>query len=75
MPSRDISQELKAIYPNIDEFSINKTILENLSEDSHDTLTIATIHLKRWLGKHDKTKIKDWLSIRSKADSLKVIWY
>ena len=73
--THDISQELKALHPNVHEFTISKTILEDLMEDSYDTLTIAAIHFHKRPSSTEKKKLESWLKIRSKADSLKLILY
>ena len=73
--THDISQELKALHPNVHEFTISKTILEDLKEDSYDTLTIAAIHFHKRPSSTEKKKLESWLKIRSKADSLKLILY
>ena len=73
--SREISKELSTLYPEIKEFSIYKTVLENMQENSFDTLTIANIHFDKTPQRLDQKKIQDWLTIRSKSDSLKMILY
>jgi len=73
--SHEIAQELSTLYPSIQEFSISKTVLENMKENAFDTLTIATIRFEKAPSTSQKEKIERWLTIRSKSDSLKLISY
>lgn len=67
-PVNDIKAELAVQYPAISNLSIGDMI-----NDEQDTLCYAILDFKRLPYRKDQQKIRDWLDIRLKSDSLIVV--
>lgn len=72
-PIPDISKEIKALYPNIDQYTLNNAVLFNLDSTRRDTITLFTAKTKRPLSTADKQKLVNWIKQRLKSDSVKLI--
>ena len=71
--SSEVASELKTLYPNTREFSINRSILTSMDSLKQDTVMLAYIKFSRRPGITDIKKIQGWLEARLKSNSVKVI--
>ncbi len=74
-PVEDISRELKTQYADIKEFTLNTSIIFEMDSISPDTVCLAYANFKRRPKKSDIKKIEDWLKVRTKTESLRLIIY
>ena len=68
-PVNDMSSELKVQYPSFQSMSICDMIT-----NSNDTLSHAILRFSPPIYRKDKKKVSEWLKVRSKADTLIVIF-
>lgn len=68
-----MAKELKALLPQVEDFSINSNVFFDFKNQKKDTLPIAFIQAKRRLAKSDERKIFDWLKARTGSDTLILI--
>jgi uncharacterized hydrophobic protein (TIGR00271 family) len=71
--SSEIAAELKTLYPNAREFSMNKSILTSMDSLKQDTVMLAYIKFARRPYNSELKKIQAWLSARLKSNDVKVI--
>ena len=71
--SSEVASELKTLYPNTREFSINRSILTSMDSLKQDTVMLAYIKFSRRPGSTEIKKIQGWLEARLKSTSVKVI--
>ena len=69
----DIAAEAKINHPNLQSFSINRTIMANLQANRQDTLFIAFARFGKNPNQQERRRFENWLKIRTKADSLALI--
>jgi hypothetical protein len=72
-PVDDISNELKAQYPNAESLILSKSLRNNIEKGKIDTVVTAVIGFKNGI-KPDKQKIENWLKARTKNDKL-ILFY
>ena len=72
-PIPDISKEINALYPTIDQYTLTNAILLNLDSTRRDTITLFTAKTKRALSNADKQKLAGWIKQRIQSDSVKLI--
>lgn len=72
-PIPDISKEIKALYPSIDQYILSNVVLFNLDSTRRDTVTLFTAKTKRALSTTDKQKLAGWIKQRVESDSVKLI--
>jgi hypothetical protein len=71
--STEVASELKKLYPNTKEFSINRSILTSMDSLKQDTVMLAYIKFVRKPATSEIKKIQGWLEARLKSSSVKVI--
>lgn len=71
--STEVASELKTLYPNTREFSINRSILTTLDSMKQDTVMLAFIRFSRRPANSEIKKIQGWLEARLKSTSVKVV--
>ncbi|QSE98188.1 TIGR00341 family protein [Fulvivirga lutea] len=67
-PVADIKAELEIQYPTLENISMGDMI-----NNDQDTLCYAVLDFKKIPYRSDQKKIRDWLNVRTKADSLIVV--
>lgn len=75
VPTDDISKELKVQDPKVKEFFLSDGVYYNLNDNQQDTLLFAFIWYKGKVYPKKRKQFEDWLKIRTKADSLRLIVY
>jgi uncharacterized hydrophobic protein (TIGR00271 family) len=73
LPVMDITKEVKVQYPNIREFSITNTLLVEADSLKQDTLYLVYANFKRKPKRTEVKKLTEWLQLRIKADTLKLV--
>jgi len=72
-PIPDISQELKALYPDMKTYVISNVVLHKLDAAANDTLTLMVADFSKKTSISAQSKLRLWLKSRLKADSVQVI--
>lgn len=71
-PIPDVSKELKALYPQIVQYSLTNAISVRLDSTKRDTVTLFSVKTGRPLSKAEKEKLTNWLKQRVGTDSIKL---
>lgn len=71
--ANEIGLELKALYPALTNFSINRNLVVNVDSLKQDTVFIAYTHFKRKPNRQEMNKLEDWLKVRTKSAHVKVL--
>ncbi len=69
----DIGQEAQVNHKNLKKFSINSSIIANLDKGQRDTLVLAYAQFSAKPSKEETKRLKDWLKLRTKSDSIALI--
>jgi len=69
----DYADEAKAIFTGLDEFSISDNVVKSLENKSLDTIVMAYAKFNSEVKKGEKQKLVNWIKVKSKADSVKLI--
>ncbi len=71
--SGEIAKEAKINHPSLTKFSLGRSIFSDLEADQQDTLLAAYASFKSKPGNAEIKKLRDWLKVRTKADSVALI--
>lgn len=74
LPISDISQELKASYDNVKAFTLMRNPIYNADSNRLDTVTFAYVQFQKRPKIDEKNRIEKWLAVRTKADSLRMVF-
>ncbi|MBD3630750.1 TIGR00341 family protein [Cyclobacterium sp.] len=69
----DLAREARVNHAGLTAFSINRSVVANLSENRQDTIMIAIATFKSLPDEREEKRLKDWLRVRTKADSIALI--
>ncbi|WP_194973738.1 TIGR00341 family protein [Aquiflexum lacus] len=69
----DLANEAKIHYPNLENFTVNRTIMANLKENRQDTLLLAFAKFRQTPSAQEKQRFGEWLKVRTKADTVSLI--
>lgn len=69
----DLRSELKSLYPEMQYYSLSRSILYNLQNSSQDTLTLITARFRKTPKRSERVKLKNWLTVRLKSDSVRLL--
>ncbi|UJP63346.1 TIGR00341 family protein [Mongoliitalea daihaiensis] len=69
----DIAQEAKINHPTLENFSMNRSVVADLTTNQKDTIMMAFAKFKSKPSAQELKKLEDWLKLRSKADTLSLI--
>ena len=69
----EVTNEDIILYPNLKKFSLGRTIFTDLEKKEVDTLLAAYASFSPKPGTVEVNKFKDWLKIRTKADTVALI--
>jgi uncharacterized hydrophobic protein (TIGR00271 family) len=73
IPVADISREIKVQYRTIEEFSLSKSIIAELTNFKQDTVYLAFAKFKKKPKPDELNQLKEWLIVRTKNPSIKLI--
>jgi uncharacterized hydrophobic protein (TIGR00271 family) len=68
-----VLSELRVFYPAIVSFGTSQIILHQSGKLPPDTTKVALVHFKYNINKADKDKLQQWLRVRYKAPSIKLV--
>ena len=71
--SLEVANEALVIYPNLTKFSLGRSIFSDLQKKEVDTLLAAFASFEPKPNLDEQMKFRDWLRIRTKADTLALI--
>ncbi|MCU0402360.1 MAG: TIGR00341 family protein [Algoriphagus sp.] len=71
--SLEVANEALVIYPNLTKFSLGRSIFSDLKKQEVDTLLAAFASFEPKPSLDEERKFRDWLQIRTKADTLALI--
>lgn len=73
LPIGDISRELHASYDNVREFTLMKNPVFTADSMRLDTVMFAYVKFNRRVSQEEKTRLSNWLQVRTKCDSLRLV--
>lgn len=73
LPIADISNELKAEHENVKAFTLMRNPIFNADSNRLDTVTFAYVQFRKKPKTEEKDRLKNWLKVRTKADSLRLV--
>ena len=71
--SGDIGKEIKVQYPNLTEFSLSMSPIHNLQTAKVDTAYVAYAKFKKRPAWRETKRMEDWLKVRMKSKTLRLI--
>lgn len=69
----DIGSEMKALYPDLQYYTLSNVVIYRVDTTSRDTVTLVLAHFTKPIRNTDKKKLQDWLRTRLKADSIQLV--
>ena len=72
-PLPDLRAELKALYPEMNYYTVSNTIIQRLDNAKQDTVTLVLTSFSKTINVADQLKLNRWLKSRLKTDSVKLI--
>ena len=69
----DIGKEIKVQYPNLTEFSLSMSPIHNLQTTKIDTAYVAYAKFKKRPTWRETKRMEDWLKVRTKSKTLRLI--
>lgn len=72
-PIPDLRDELKSLYPGLQNYSITHVLSRRMDTAKADTITLAVMNFKGSIGNSERRRMALWLKNRIKADSLQLI--
>ena len=66
----DLANEAKVNHNLLESFSVSRSLIANLKEDRRDTVLIAFATFSRVPSKSETDRLRNWLKVRTKADSV-----
>ncbi len=72
-PVEEISRELQIHYEGLTDFAMSKALCSNLNTDRIDTVCVALVGFVHRPKKGELKKMQQWLQLRVKADSVRVV--
>lgn len=73
LPIPDLSEELKVLYPTLQQYTINNVVLKRVDTTKLDTVTLAVAGFSTPLAVTDRARLTQWLKNRIKTDSVLLI--
>lgn len=71
--TQELSPELKALYPNIRNFSVNQSFLMRLDSLQQDTVYLAYARFARKPSRTEIKKLDAWLKARIKSENVQLV--
>lgn len=69
----DIAKEARINHTSLENFSMNRAVIANLTENRQDTILMAYAKFGRLPNRQELIKFEEWLKLRTKSDSLTLI--
>lgn len=76
VPARlpNLVDELKVLFPEIENYSLSRPVFNNLKTGKADTVILFTANFNRRISPATKIKLKNWLTTRIDVDSVRCIF-
>ncbi len=71
--NQEIGSEIKILYPDLEAFTLNRTLYLKLDSMKQDTTYLALAAFKKVPPKKDILKLEEWLRARVKSDKVMVV--
>lgn len=71
--STELATEIKALYPMLMDFSINRNLLVHVDSLKQDTVFLAYARFRRKPGRQEIKQLEEWLMARVKTNRVKII--
>lgn len=71
--NQEIGAEIKILYPDLEAFTLNRTLYLKLDSMKQDTTYLALAAFRKVPSKKDIRKIEEWLRARVKTDKVMVV--
>lgn len=71
--SQEVAQEAKINHPNLKKFSLGRSIFTDLDKNETDTLISAYASFQPAVQLKEINKLRDWLKVRTKSDTVALI--
>ena len=68
-----MEEELKTLFPDIEYYTISNIVFNNLKSSTKDTVDLVITKLNSPITLSEKQRLKKWLQIKLKADSVRLI--
>lgn len=72
-PFPNIVSEIKALYPDLNYYTVSNVVLRRTDTLPSDTVTLVYADFSKPVRRADKLKLQDWLKTRMKVDSVKLV--
>src|SRR5690606_9685657 len=69
----EIAEEAKINHPNLKKFTLNRSTVRDLENKTTDTLLVAYAEFAKKPSSADTNKLRDWLKLRTKSDTVALI--
>ena len=69
----DLRLELRSLFPEVQTYSLARSVVISLDSGRQDTVSLFTASLKKGISKKNRIRLQNWLKERIKADSLKLL--
>ncbi|MEO6232736.1 MAG: TIGR00341 family protein [Ferruginibacter sp.] len=73
IPIPDLQAEFKSLYPDMKTYTLSQSIVHNLDSSRLDTLTLLTAKFSKRFSNSEREKLQNWLKLRVKTDSVKLV--
>lgn len=65
--------EIRALYPQVEEVSFTKTLLSSTKSKTTDTVNLVYLKFNRNISKSELQRIESWLHLRVRGDKIKIV--
>lgn len=72
LPIPDLRQEIKSLYPTIQDYAMTQSVFFSLDSTRSDTITLMAARFKKPIPNAEKEKLRNWIRQRVKSDSVKL---
>ncbi len=73
LPIEELSGEAKAVFNNLNELSVNRSLVMDYKNNKIDTVIISYAKFNKGISYSDRKKFTDWLKARTKSDKIKLV--
>lgn len=72
-PIEELSSEAKAVFNNLNELSVNRSLIMDYKNNKVDTVVVGYAKFLKGISYGDRKKFSDWLKARTKSDKIKLV--
>jgi len=71
--SGTMPNEIRALYPQVEEVSFTKTLLSSTKSEIPDTVNLVYLKFSKNIGKSELQRLESWLHLRVGGDKIKIV--